>query len=131
MIPVCLWFLAKDKSSRGLQSAGNPKNGLKSGTTLRDRRGEPLFIDARKLGTLIDRVHRELTYADLDKIISTYHKWRGDSLSINHQLSTINYPDLPGFCKSATTAELASQFAESDKLEAAIRANLKGLGYAL
>jgi type I restriction enzyme M protein len=152
-IPVCLWFLTKSK-------AADPKRHF------RDRRKETLFIDARKMGTLIDRVHRELTDADLEKITSTYHAWRGDPLSINHQLSTINYSDLPGFCKSATTteiaahghvltpgryvgaeeveddgdpfeekmprlvAELESQFAESAKLEAAIRANLKGIGYA-
>lgn len=64
-IPVCLWFLAKNK-----------RDGKR-----RDRRGQTLFIDARKLGTLIDRVHRELTDADLDKIVSTYHAWRGDRTS--------------------------------------------------
>jgi type I restriction enzyme M protein len=56
-IPVCLWFLARDK-----------KNGR-----FRDRRGETLFIDARKLGTMVDRVHRELTDADIAKIAGTYH----------------------------------------------------------
>ncbi len=61
-IPVCLWFLARNK-----------KNGR-----FRDRRGETLFIDARKLGTLVDRVHRELTDADIAKIAGTYHAWRGD-----------------------------------------------------
>ena len=61
-IPVCLWFLARDK-----------KNGK-----FRDRRGETLFIDARKLGTLIDRVHRELTDEDIAQIAGTYHAWRGD-----------------------------------------------------
>ena len=65
-IPVCLWFLAKSK-------AADAKRGF------RDRRKQTLFIDARKLGTLIDRVHRELTDADLEKITSTYHAWRGDS----------------------------------------------------
>jgi type I restriction enzyme M protein len=64
-IPVCLWFLAKNK-------AGDAKRGF------RDRRQQTLFIDARKMGTLIDRVHRELTDADLEKITSTYHAWRGD-----------------------------------------------------
>jgi hypothetical protein len=67
-IPVCLWFLAKNKGA-------DAKRGF------RDRRKQTLFIDARKLGTLIDRVHRELTDADLEKIASTYHvqardKWR-------------------------------------------------------
>jgi type I restriction enzyme M protein len=119
------------------------------------------------MGTLIDRVHRELTDADLEKITSTYHSWRGDSKISNQQSSIVNYSDIPGFCKSATTAEIAAhghvltpgryvgaeeveddgdpfeekmprlvaelhaQFAESAKLETAIRNNLKGLGYAL
>jgi len=61
-IPVCLWFIARDK-----------KNGR-----FRDRRGETLFIDARKMGTMIDRVHRELTEEDIKKIAGTYHLWRGD-----------------------------------------------------
>jgi len=69
-IPDCLWFLTKDKkTSPGRQSGGK----------FRDRRGETLFIDARKMGTFIDRVHRELTDADINKITSTYHAWRGDS----------------------------------------------------
>ncbi|GMV83556.1 MAG: type I restriction endonuclease subunit M [Planctomycetota bacterium] len=141
-IPVCLWFLAKNKH-----------DGKR-----RDRRKQTLFIDARKLGTLIDRVHRELTDADLAKITSTYHAWRGDK-------GAGKYADVAGFCKSATTAEIAAhrfvltpgryvgaeeveddgepferkmarlvgelhgQFAESAKLEKAIKANLKGLGY--
>src|SRR5690606_25079928 len=68
-IPVCLWFLTKDKGS-------NAKRGFRS------RKGETLFIDARKMGTLIDRVHRELTDADLGKITSTYHAWRGDAAAL-------------------------------------------------
>src|SRR5512136_2780365 len=63
-IPVCLWFLARSK-----------RNGR-----FRDRRGETLFIDARKLGSMIDRVHRELTDDDLAKIAGTYHAWRGDKI---------------------------------------------------
>lgn len=153
-IPVCLWFLAKNK-------AADAKRGF------RDRRKQTLFIDARKLGTLIDRVHRELTDADLEKITSTYHAWRS-APSLNSQPSTLNssaYADVAGFCKSATTAEIAAhghvltpgryvgaeeveddgdpfeekmprlvaelhaQFAESAKLEQAIKANLRGLGY--
>ncbi len=155
-IPVCLWFLTRNKGA-------DAKRGF------RDRRKQTLFIDARKLGTLIDRVHRELTDADLEKITSTYHLWRGDR-SLNSQPSTINssaHADVAGFCKSATTAEIAAhghvltpgryvgaeevaddgdpfeekmprlvaelhaQFVESAKLEAQIKANLKGLGYAL
>ena len=61
-IPVCLWFLAKNK-----------KDGKR-----RDRRQQTLFLDARKLGTLIDRIHRELTDADIVKVVGTYHAWRGD-----------------------------------------------------
>ena len=157
-IPVCLWFLAKDKGG-GSPSPRLRGEGRGEGQ-LRDRRQQTLFIDARKLGTLIDRVHRELTDADLQKITTTYHAWRGEK-------GAGNYADIPGFCKSATTAEIAAhghvltpgryvgaeeveddgdpfeekmprlvaelhaQFAESAKLEEAIRANLKGLGYAL
>jgi type I restriction enzyme M protein len=54
-------------------------------------------------------VHRELTDADLQEIVTTYHAWRGDLLPLNSQSSTLNsYKDLPGFCKSATTAEIAA-----------------------
>jgi type I restriction enzyme M protein len=77
-IPVCLWFLARAK-----------KNGR-----FRDRRGETLFIDARKLGTLTDRVHRELTDADIARIAGTYHAWPGDK-------DSGAYADVPGFCKTA------------------------------
>jgi len=160
-IPVCLWFFAKDKSGRHSRAGGNP-------VSTRDRRKQTLFIDARKLGTLIDRVHRELTDADLEKITSTYHAWRGDSTNSRHSRAGGNpviYTDIPGFCKSATTdeiaahghvltpgryvgaeevaddgepfeekmprlvAELNEQFAESAKLEQAIKENLRGLGY--
>ena len=76
-IPVCLWFLARNKRTGGF----------------RDRRGETLFIDARKLGTMVDRVHRELTDDDIAKIAGTYHAWRGDK-------DAGEYADVPGFCKS-------------------------------
>jgi type I restriction enzyme M protein len=82
-IPVCLWFLARDK--------GNGR--------LRDRRGETLFIDARKLGTMVDRVRRELTDDDIAKIAGTYHAWRGDS-------GAGEYADVPGFCKAASLDEI-------------------------
>jgi type I restriction enzyme M protein len=140
-IPVCLWFLTRNKN-----------DGKK-----RDRRKQTLFIDARKMGTLIDAAHRELSDTDLEKISSTYHAWRGEGGS---------YEDVAGFCNSASNdkiaahshvltpgryvgaeeveddgepfeekmprlvAELNSQFAESARLEQQIRANLKGLGYA-
>jgi type I restriction enzyme M protein len=168
-IPVCLWFLAKNKSGAGVSPASSKKSSPEGCTTFRGRRKQTLFIDARKLGTLIDRVHRELTDADLEKITSTYHAWRGDSSTKNKELGTKNptaaYADVAGFCKSATTAEIAAhghvltpgryvgaeeveddgepfeekmprlvaelhaQFAESAKLEKAIKANLRGLGY--
>ncbi len=98
-IPVCLWFLAKNKNA-------DAKRGF------RDRRKQTLFIDARKLGTLIDRVHRELTDADLEKITPTYHAWRGGAFSQDQERGTKNptaaYADVAGFCKSATTAEIAA-----------------------
>ena len=65
-IPVCLWFLARSK-----------KNGR-----FRDRRGQTLFIDARKLGKLIDRVHRELTDEEIQRLSDTYHAWRGDTKAV-------------------------------------------------
>jgi type I restriction enzyme M protein len=90
-IPVCLWFLAKSKSA-------DTKRGL------RDRRKQTLFIDARKLGNLIDRVHRELNDTDLQKITTTYHHWRDAEVGSGRR----EYADIRGFCKSATTAEIAA-----------------------
>jgi len=80
-IPVCLWFLARNKRTKGF----------------RDRRGETLFIDARKLGVMVDRVHRELTDDEVARIAGTYHAWRGDAGA---------YADVPGFCRSATLEEI-------------------------
>ena len=150
-IPVCLWFLARDKK--------NHKR--------RDRRGETLFIDARKMGVLVDRIHRELTPEEIKKISDTYHAWR--SKPLNCQPSTKNssaYADVAGFCKSVKleeicshgyvltpgryvgaadveddgepfeqkmkrlTATLEEQFRESAKLEKTIRQNLKSLSNA-
>jgi len=141
-IPVCLWFLARAK-----------KNGR-----FRDRRGETLFIDARKMGTLTDRVHRELTDEEITRIAGTYHAWRGDK-------DAGAYADVPGFCKAANledirkhshvltpgryvgaealeddgepfeekmaglAAMLREQQTEAARLDAAIVANLKELGY--
>jgi type I restriction enzyme M protein len=140
MIPVCLWFIARDKKNH----------------KFRDRRGEALFIDARNMGTMVDRRHRELTDDDIIKIAGTYHAWRGKAGK---------YKDIAGFCKSANldeihkhghiltpgryvgaaevkeddeafeekmtrlTGELSAQFKEADKLESEIRKNLKGLGF--
>ena len=141
-IPVCLWFISRNK-----------KNGR-----FRDRRGETLFIDARKLGVLIDRVHRELTDEEIARVSGTYHAWRGDK-------GAGSYADVPGFCKVAKTEEirthghvltpgryvgaeeqeqddeafeekmqrltatLKEQMAESERLDKAIWANLNKIGY--
>ncbi len=82
-IPVCLWFLARGR-----------RNGR-----FRDRRGETLFIDARKMGSLVDRTRRELTDADIARISGTYHAWRGDE-------GAAEYEDVPGFSKSAAIEEI-------------------------
>jgi len=93
-IPVCLWFLSKSKAARSMKP---------SIQSMRARHRETLFIDARRMGTLIDRVHRELTDADLRRIVGTYHAWRSGAPA-----DGMDYMDTPGFCKSATTAEIAA-----------------------
>jgi type I restriction enzyme M protein len=87
-IPVCLWFLARDKS-----------NGIARNTKLRDRRNEILFIDARKLGHMVDRTRKEFSEADIEKITRTYHAWRGEG-------DAGAYEDVLGFCKSALLEEI-------------------------
>src|SRR5438105_11882651 len=82
-IPACLWFLVRDKSGTA----------TRGGHSLRDRRGETLFIDARKLGTLVDRTHRELREQEIALVARTYHAWRG-------QAEAEPYVDVPGFCCS-------------------------------
>jgi len=82
-IPVCLWFLARDR-----------KDGK-----FRDRRGQILFLDARKLGSLVDRTHRELTAADISRITAAYHTWRDEK-------NAGDYNDVPGFCTSASLEEV-------------------------
>jgi type I restriction enzyme M protein len=82
-IPVCLWFLARDKS-----------NG-----SFRDRRGQTLFIDARNIGHLVDRTHRDLSDQDTERITGAYHAWRGES-------GAGEYEDVPGFCRAATLEEI-------------------------
>jgi type I restriction enzyme M protein len=150
-IPACLWFLARDKSARRPGAGRDP-------ISLRDRRGHVLFIDARKLGRMVDRTHRELADEDIARIADTYHAWRGEK-------EAGEYVDVPGFCKSAPleevrkhghvltpgryvgaevqeddgepfeekmrrlTATLREQQAEAAKLDAAIAANLRELGY--
>jgi type I restriction enzyme M protein len=148
-IPACIWFLTKNKAKRSRPGA----------SALLDRRGETLFIDARKLGFMKDRVLRDFTEDDIGKIAGTFRAWRaspnpayadasGFSKSANlpeiishgHVLTPGRYvgaedveDDGEGFDvkMSRLTAELADQFVESAKLESAIKANLKGLGYAL
>jgi type I restriction enzyme M protein len=80
-IPVTLWFVSKDRHGNGH----------------RKREGEVLFIDARKLGTMVTRRLRELSDADVSKIAGTYHAWR------NHDGG---YEDIPGFAKAATMDEI-------------------------
>ncbi|UQX10188.1 class I SAM-dependent DNA methyltransferase [Candidatus Mycobacterium methanotrophicum] len=88
-IPVCLWFFAMDKA------AG------KQGSI--DRTGQVLFIDARELGYMVDRAERSLTNEEIVRIGDTYHAWRG---SASAAAKGIVYEDIPGFCKSATLAEI-------------------------
>jgi type I restriction enzyme M protein len=157
-IPACVWFLTKDKSGRA-RLPGAPS---------RNRKGEVLFIDARQLGYMKDRVLRDFTPADLEKISGTFRAWKRGPVSgssLNSQPSALSYSDVAGFCRSVTTAEIAAhghvltpgryvgaedvaddgepfdekmqklvtelnaQFAESAKLEKAIKANLEGIGY--
>ncbi|MHB1615252.1 MAG: class I SAM-dependent DNA methyltransferase [Actinomycetes bacterium] len=87
-IPVSLWFLNRNK-----------RNGTARGNW-RDRRGQVLFIDARKLGTMVDRTHRELTDTDIARIATTYHTWRGEP-------DAGAYEDVPGFCASAKVEQIA------------------------
>jgi len=98
-IPACLWFIARDKS-------GAPTKGSRS---LRDRRGETLFVDARQMGTMVDRTHRELTDDDIAKIAGTYHAWRGESplpLGEGQGEGVAEYRDIPGYCKGATLDDI-------------------------
>ncbi|ABD67794.1 N-6 DNA methylase [Rhodoferax ferrireducens T118] len=139
-IPACIWFLTRSKAERKAK---------------RSRHGEVLFIDARQLGYMKDRVLRDFKPEDLAKVADTFHAWQRG----------VGYADEAGFCKAATladigkadyvltpgryvgaaaqeadaepfedkmarlTAALGDQFKESARLEAAIRKNLAGLGY--
>ncbi len=143
-IPVCIWFLARDRK----------------GGRFRDRRGEILFVDARKLGAMVDRVHRELMPEEISRIAKTYHAWRGEK-------GAGKYEDVPGFCKAAKiedirshghvltpgryvgaeaveddaepfeekmtrlVAQLQGQQAEGRRLDKQIAQNLKRLGYGI
>lgn len=151
-IPVCLWFISRNK-----------KNGR-----FRNRCGQTLFIDARKMGTLIDRVHRELSDEEISRIAGTYHAWRGEPITpstLVREGGGEGYNDIPGFCKSVETkdikdhgyvltpgryvgaeaveddgipfgkkmaelsATLYEQFAEAQELDKVIRKNLAVLGF--
>jgi type I restriction enzyme M protein len=94
-IPVCLWFLSRNKSGSPRPVSGRGAGG--EGQARRDRRGETLFIDARKLGKLIDRVHRELTDEEVQRLADTYHAWRGDPV-----LDSRSSPLIPTFRASAS-----------------------------
>ena len=143
-IPVCLWFLTKNKKA-------DSKRGY------RKREGETLFIDARKIGSMISRTQKEFTEEDIAGITKTYHDWRSESGD--------DYEDVAGYCKSATLEEiqehdfvltpgryvgaaaieddgipfetkmtelsqtLYGQMEESAKLDEVIQKNLEGLGY--
>lgn len=108
-IPACIWFLTKDKlSNRWDHSQPN---------ITRDRKGEVLFIDARKLGYMKDRVLRDFSAEDMEKVVSTFHRWKhhdnqgtvslaGQTVSIDRKPEE-RYMDEPGFCKSATLEEIA------------------------
>jgi type I restriction enzyme M protein len=62
-----------------------------------------LFIDARKLGRMVSRVHRELTDEEIARIAQTYHAWRGNAVGAHRDAP---YRDIPGFCRSATLDEI-------------------------
>ena len=86
-VPCCLWFLTKNKNSKGL----------------RDRKGEVLFIDARKLGTMVDRIRRDFDSKDISKITDTYHAWRGQPGVIERCGA---YENVSGFCYSASLNDI-------------------------
>ena len=109
-IPVCLWFISKNKREDKVRG-------------YRNRQGETLFLDAREMGSMISRVHKELTSDDIAKIANTYHAWRQDKQSIERALSEQKdevltkellqehkqleaYEDVAGFCKSASLEEI-------------------------
>ncbi len=151
-IPVCLWFISRDKKA---ESPASKKRGF------RNREGEILFIDARNIGNMIDRTHKELSADDIATIAKTYHSWRGEVEAGGYEA----YSDEAGYCKSATLKEiqandyvltpgryvgaapieddgipfetkmkdlsqtLYAQMKEADNLDAVIRKNLEVLGY--
>jgi type I restriction enzyme M protein len=96
------WWRCRASSStrrRSRSASGSSPATRRTAASATDR-GETLFIDARKLGTLVDRTHRELTDDDIAKIAGTYHAWRGDKGAGEYA------QDVPGFCKSAKLEEI-------------------------
>ena len=91
-IPACIWFLTKNK---------NPRVD-KAGRKLRGRKGEVLFIDARNLGYMKDRVLRDFSFDDIQKVADLFHAWK-----TGETVNGVTYEDQAGFCKSATLAEIA------------------------
>lgn len=146
-IPVSLWLLANNKQN-GKGQEGRP---------LRDRSGQVLFIDARELGYMKTRVERDLSTEDRARITAAYHNWRGDGegeyVDIPGFCKAATIDDIekndwvltPGrYVGSAPkeedsepfgekmerlSAELRGQFAESERLQAVIKENLRRLGY--
>ena len=151
-IPVCLWFMAKSKKK-------NTEKGY------RNRVGHTLFIDARNMGSMMDRTHKELTEDDIAYITQTYHNWRNVIASDEGATQSQPYQDIPGYCKSANLEEIKAndyvltpgryvgieeeeddglvfeekmkdlsqslfeQMKQATELDAAIKNNLKVLGY--
>ena len=123
-IPVCIWILSKNKS--GHAQSPSPQTPLpegeglrdrsgdfspsgregSEGEQLRDRRGETLFIDARKIGSMISRTQKELTAEDLSQIADTYHAWKHASPTGRSGDEGAAYEDVPGYCKAATINEI-------------------------
>ncbi len=105
-IPVCLWFLTRNKKAQKLPSpSGRGAGG--EGINLRDRSGETLFIDARRMGQLVDRVHRELTPEEIDTIAGVYHAWRSEPPSPSGRgAGGEGYQDKPGWWQSATLDDI-------------------------
>ena len=149
-IPVCLWFLTKNKKAQTVQNHSDSNH--------RNREGETLFIDARNIGSMIDRTHKEFSTEDIAEIARTYHAWRGEA-------KDGAYEDRPGYCKAVTLTEIKAndyvltpgryvgvaeieddgvpveekmtgltqslyrQMEESRKLDTVIRGHLEELGY--
>jgi type I restriction enzyme M protein len=151
-IPVCLWFVTKNKKAQTIDGHSDSNH--------RNREGETLFIDARNMGSMISRTHKELTADDIAAITRTYHAWRGEA-------KEGAYEDVPGFCKATTLADIKAndyvvtpgryvgaaaieddgvpfevrmtelsqtlyqQMVEAETLDVVIRENLGELGYGL